>query len=228
MTYGRLLTRRRSNGGTLLLVLCAAAGVALVLARELKFGVALHLDSVLYISVARSLLAGEGFMQVFWGPMAVWPPLYPLLLAAASLFIFDPHAVAGLVNAVIFGLTVLLVGHWLRQRLESGWLALWACLATMLSFPLVREASWAMTEPLFILTATLSLMHLDKFLREGRDASLLWAAAFAALTCLTRYIGVALVAASALLLISQPGEGGGGLQKGGAHRASFAHCTGSS
>lgn len=202
---GRLLTRLRPDSGVLLPALCAAVGAALVLARELKFGVALHSDSVFYISVARSLLAGEGFMQVVWGPMGVWPPLYPLLLAAASLFIFDPHAVAGPLNAVIFGLIVLLVGHWLRQRLQSRWLALWACLATMLWFPLVREASWAMTEPLFILWATLLLVHLDKFLREGRDASLLWAAAFAALTCLTRYIGVALVAAAALLLISQPG-----------------------
>ena len=203
--HGRLLTRLRPDSFVLLPALCAAAGVALVLAREWKFGVALHSDSVFYISVARSLLAGEGFMQVVWGPMGVWPPLYPLLLAAASLFVFDPHTVAGPVNAVIFGLIVLLVGHWLQRRLESRWLALWACLATMLSLPLVREASWAMTEPLFILTATLSLTHLDRFLREGRDASLLWAAAFAALTCLTRYIGVALVAAVALLLISQPG-----------------------
>ena len=203
--HGRLLTRLRPDSGAWLVAACVAAGTALVLAREWKFGVALHLDSVLYISVARSLLAGEGFMQVVGGPMDGWPPLYPLLLAAASLFVFDPHAVAGPLNAVIFGLTVLLVGHWLRQRLESRWLALWACLATMLSLPLVREASWAMTEPLFILTATLSLTHLDRFLREGRDASLLWAAAFAALTCLTRYIGVALVAATALLLILQQG-----------------------
>lgn len=198
---GRLLTPLRPASYALLL----AAGAALVLAREWQFGVALHSDSVFYISVARSLLAGEGFMQVVWGPMGVWPPLYPLLLAAASLFFFDPHQVAGPVNAVIFGLIVLLVGHWLRQRLESRWLALWACLATMLSFPLAQAASWAMTEPLFILMATLSLIHLDEFLKDGRRTSLLWAAAFAALTCLTRYIGVALVVASALLLLSQPG-----------------------
>ena len=60
--HGRLLTRLRS-GGVWLLALCAAAGAALVLARELKFGVALHSDSVLYISVARNLLAGEGLCR---------------------------------------------------------------------------------------------------------------------------------------------------------------------
>ena len=200
-----LLTRLRPDGFTLMLGACAVTGALLVLARELNFGVALHADSVIYISVARSLLAGDGFMQIVYGPLANWPPLYPLLLAAATFFTFDPHAVAGPVNAVIFALTVLLVGLWLRQRLASRFLALWACLATMLAFPLVREASWASTEPLFILMSVLSLMHLDKFIREGREPSLLWASAFAALACLTRYMGIALVAASVLLLASQPG-----------------------
>lgn len=199
------LIRLRQNRFTLTLGACAMTGALLVLARELNFGVALHADSVIYISVARSLLAGDGFMQIAYGPLANWPPLYPLLLAAATFFTFDPHEVAGPVNAIIFALTVLVVGLWLRQRLASRFLALWACLATMLSFPLVREASWALTEPLFILVATLSLMHMDKFIREGRGPSLLWAAAFAALTLLTRYMGIALVAASVLLLTLQPG-----------------------
>ena len=205
-----LLPRLRRDRFTLLLGACAVTGALLVLARGLNFGVALYTAGI-HISVARSLLAGDGFMQIIHGPMVNWPPLYPLLLAAATFFTFDPHAVAGPVNAVIFALTVLLVGLWLRQRLASRFLALWACLATMLAFPLVREASWASTEPLFILMSVLSLMHLDKFIREGREPSLLWAAAFAALACLTRYMGIALAAASVLLLASQPG--GGGLRK---------------
>ena len=206
-----LLPRLRRDRFTLLLGACAVTGALLVLARGLNFGVALHTAGI-HISVARSLLAGDGFMQIINGPMVNWPPLYPLLLAAATFFTFDPHAVAGPVNAIIFALTVLLVGLWLRQRLASRFLALWACLATMLAFPLVRAASWASTEPLFILMSVLSLMHLDKFIREGRGPSLLWAAAFAALACLTRYIGIALAAASVLLLALQPG-GEGGLRK---------------
>ena len=199
------LTRLRRDRFTLMLGACAATGALLVLARELNFGVALHADSVIFISVARSLLAGDGFMQIVHGPLANWPPLYPLLLAAATFFTFDPHEVAGPVNAIIFALTVLVVGLWLRQRLASRFLALWACLATMLAFPLVQQASWAMTEPLFVLVITLSLMHMDKFIREGRRPSLLWAAAFAALACLTRHMGIALAAASVLLLALQPG-----------------------
>ena len=203
----RLLTRLRPDGFTLLLTAFAATGAALVLARELNFGVALHTDSVLYVSVARSLLAGEGFLQFVqgWGPMTIWPPLYPLLLAAPGLFAVDPLDAAGPLNAVVFGLTVLVAGLWLRQRLLSRWLALWGCLAVMLSLPLTGEASWAMSEPLFILLTTLSLGQVDRFMEHGKRRSLAWAAAFAALACLTRYMGIALVATTALLLALQPG-----------------------
>ena len=204
---GRLLTRLRPDIGVLLLAACAVAGTVLVLARELNFGVALHTDSVLYISVARSLLAGEGFMQFVegWEPMMIWPPLYPLLLAAPGLFGLDPLDAAGPLNAAIFGLCVLVAGLWLRRRLQSRWLAWWGCLAVMLSLPLTQEASWAMSEPLFILLATLSLAQADSFLQSSKHRALAWAAAFTALACLTRYLGVALVAAVALLLAAQPG-----------------------
>ena len=204
--HDRLLTRLRSDS-VWLLALCAAAGTALVLARELKFGVALHADSVLYISVARSLLAGEGFLQFVegWGPMVIWPPLYPLLLTAPGLFGLDPLDAAGPLNAAVFGLCVLVAGLWLRRRLQSRGLAWWGCLAVMLSLPLTSAASWAMSEPLFILLATLSMAQADSFLHNGKRRALAWAAVFAALACLTRYLGVALVAATALLLAAQPG-----------------------
>ena len=59
-----------------------------------------------------------------WGG---WPPLYPAMLAGGGLFGLDPYAVAGPLNAVIFGLTVLVAGSWLRRRLHSRFLWLWGC-----------------------------------------------------------------------------------------------------
>ena len=200
-----ILALHRPSKSTLLLCIPAVLGAALVLARETTHGVGLHSDSLLYISVARNLLAGEGFLQFAFGAMTHWPPLYPLLLAAPGLFAVDPLAAAGLLNAVVFGLTVLVAGLWLHQRLRSQWLVLWGCVAVMLSLPLTSEASWALSEPLFILLTTLSLVQADRFLENGKHGALVWAAAFAALACLTRYLGVALVAATALLLAAQPG-----------------------
>ena len=81
---------------------------------------ALDWDSVSYIAAARNLLDGNGFHTFNRGdPYVWWPPLYPLLLAVASLEVFDPLAVAGPVNAVLFGLTIFVVARYLRRRLAS-------------------------------------------------------------------------------------------------------------
>ena len=136
-----------------------------------------------------------------------WPPLYPLLLAAASLFVFDPLDVAGPLNAAIFGLTIFVAGHYLRQRIHSRFLILWACLAILLSIPLTSTAYTAMSEPLFILFVTLSLLHTDNFLRQGQRAFLLGATMFTTLACLTRYIGLTLPMTIFLLLRLQHNTG---------------------
>ena len=167
-TAAALIWRRRPDRLTLLIAAIAALGVALTLAREITYGAGLHEDSINYVSVARNLLAGAGFYEFTGNAYALWPPLYPLLLAAVSLGVFDPLDVAGPLNAVIFGLTIFVVGRYLRQRLESRFLAVWACLAMALPVPLVEPASWALSASLFILMATLALIQTDKFLTGAK------------------------------------------------------------
>ena len=188
------ILRWRPDRFTLTLAALALLGAALILARQVNYGVDLMFgDSAVYISVARHLLMGEGFVNMMdKTPYEKWPPLYPILLAAASLFVFDPYTVAGPLNAAIFGLTIFAAGHYLRQRIHSRFLILWACLAFLLSVPLTSIAYMAISEPLFILLVILSLLHTDTFLGQGKRTSLLWAAVFTALACLTRYFGLTL------------------------------------
>ena len=197
--------RFRPDGFTVLLAALSGLGVALVMAREITRGVVLYPDSLQYIAAARNLLAGEGLSGMSGWPLTWWPPLYPLLLAAASMGAWDPLDVAGPVNAAVFGLTIFVVGRYLRQRLASRFLAVWACLAVVLSIPLVELASTALSGPLFILLATLALVRIDKYLVEGRLSILVWAAVFSALAWQTRYIGVAVPLFVGLLLLFQPG-----------------------
>ena len=202
---GRPPARFRPDRFTLLLAGIAALGAALVLAREVSYGVGLSWDSVEYISVARSLLAGDGFTRFFGGVYKAFPPLYPVLLAAASLFLFDPRDIAGLLNAVIFGLTIFVAGRYLRLRLQSRFLVGWAGLVIALAIPLTDIAAQALSETAFILLATLALIQADAFLSDGKRSALLWAAAFTALACLTRFMGVTALVAVALLLLCQRG-----------------------
>ena len=201
----RVWLRRRPDGFTLLLAGLGLLGAALVLAREVNYGVGLGGDAVNYISVARSLRDGNGFTQFDGSPLQGWGPLYPLLLAVASVGVFDPWAVAGPLNAGLFGLTVFVVGLYLRTQLESRLLTGWCCLALALAWPLLETAQFAMSEPLFILFSTLALMQAGRLLNRGDNAALLWAGAFTALAGLTRYAGIALPAAVVFAMTLQRG-----------------------
>ena len=196
---------RRPDGLTLLMALAALAGAGLALGRQATYGALLNLDAVAYIAVARNLLAGDGLAGYGGDVYITWPPLYPLTLASASLGRFDPLAVAGPLNAGIFGLTIFVAGRYLQRRLSAGYLAAWACFAIALAMPLTGLAAAALSEPLFILLATLALVRADDYLGEGKIRALAWAAVFSALAWQTRYIGVVVPAFIGLAVLLQAG-----------------------
>ena len=182
-----------------------ALGAALTLAREATYGAVLHWDSINYIGAARNLLAGNGLTEFGGEPLAAWPPLYPLLLAVPGLLGVDPLDAAGPINAALFGIAIFAGARWLSRRLGEPLLAHWGGLALALAAPLAWMASWALSEPLFVLLTLLALMRLEACLREGDAPALRQAAALAALACLTRWAGVSIVAAAVPLLLLQPG-----------------------
>ena len=197
--------RLRPDRLTLLTAAISVLGAALILAREATYGVGLSADFITYISTARSLLAGDGFIQIYDWAYLHWPPLYPMLLVAAGLGQFDPYAVAGPLNAAAFGLTIFFAGQYLRQRIQHRFLLVWACLAMMLAIPLIWVASHAISEATFILFATLALIEASKALNGDRRSDLIWAAVFVSLAVLTRYPGVTLIVAVLPLLLFQRG-----------------------
>ena len=71
------------------------------------------------------------------------PDGFTLLLAALGLGALDPWAVAGPLNAGLFGLTVFIVGMYLRGRPASRLLTLWCCLA--LAWPLALQRGAALS-----------------------------------------------------------------------------------
>lgn len=165
-----------------------------LLVRMMEYGPTLWWDSVHYISVARNLLKGEGFIAANGGNMAAWAPLYPVLLAAiGALASVDPRDVAGPLNAVLSGLCVLSAGAWIRQTLDSRFLVVWGCLVVALSPALTLISAAALSETMFILLMVLALTHMDRHLSGGGRPSLLWAAVFTGLAWATRYTGVMIV-----------------------------------
>ena len=198
---GAVRRAARLDGLPMLLAALGGVGALLVLLREAAYGPGLTADSALYVSAARNLLDGNGLVTFLGAPYRAAAPLFPLTLAGAGLFGADAVTAAGYVNAAAFGLTVYAVATWVRSRVRSRLLAVWAACACVLSTSLVDVAVYAWPEIPFILFAVAALATLDRFLRTGRRSSLLLATAAAAAACLTHYAGVALIGSGALLLL---------------------------
>lgn len=208
----RRLARLRPAPFTLFVIAAAILGAALALARTATYGAGLGGDSASYIYAANNLLHGIRFEAVTVNgieeprPFALWPPLYPAALAAASLGgALDPFDAAGPLSAAAFGSTILVGGLWMRRRLRSRFLAAWGCLALALSLPLGWTAHLAAPEALFILFFTLALIQAESHLRSGRWTPLFWAAVFTALAWDAKYTGAALMIAVAVVLLFQRG-----------------------
>ena len=200
----RTLRQFSTDRFSVLLSIIAVSGAGLILVREINYGVGLGHDSVEYISLAKSLLEGEGFTRYYGGTLIRFPPLYPMMLAAASFFSFDPFDIAGPLNAILIGLTIFVVGRWLQQNLWSPLLALWGCMILTLSVPTAEIASRAMAEPVYILLTILALIQADNFIRKGANSSLIWSAIFTALACITRFAGISIIAIVVLILLLSP------------------------
>lgn len=179
----------------------SAAGALLILLRHANYGVGLDRDAVLYVAAARNLVAGAGLLTWDGAPYQGAAPLYPLLLAGAGFLGVDVIAAAGYLNAAAFGLTVFTAAAWVKRRVRSQWLAVWAGCACALAPALAFLAAFAAAEIVFVLFVVVSLSLLDRFLGAGNRSALLLAAAAAAAASLTRYAGVTLVGAGALVLL---------------------------
>lgn len=195
----------KPQGFTLLIAGIAALGAALVIAPLLAYGPRLDGDSLIYITLADNLLAGLGYTDIRGHPHFNHAPGFSTLLAIAGLVSSSPLQAAGWVNAAVLGLAIFFGGRWLSQKVASRFLTAWACLAIAFTPAVARTAHYAWSEPSFILFTTLALFQVDKFLSAARRASLIWAAIFTALACMTRYIGIALIAFTLALLLFQGG-----------------------
>ena len=184
----------------LLIVVLAGLGTAHILVRTATYGIAVS-NGAGYLSTALNFLAGEGWRDFTGEPLTLWPPLFPLLLAAAGWVGIEPLEAGRWINAAAFGLTILAVGCYLRSNLRSRWLTLATTAIIAASVPLNHWASNLMAEPLFVLFTILALSQLGAFLNRQTAAPLWWATVFTALAAITRYPGVVLIGTGVLVLL---------------------------
>jgi 4-amino-4-deoxy-L-arabinose transferase-like glycosyltransferase len=169
-------------------------------------GTGLAPDSYFYIASARSLLGGEGLripQEAGWASStAHFPPLYAVLLALSSLSVFDPLETARWLNALLFGANFFLVGYTILRLTGGSWLAAYlGALVTLSSGDLLLIHAHAWSEPAFFFFSLLGMLWLAMYVTDQRLGLLVGAATATGLACLTRYAGIALVAAGIVSLL---------------------------
>ena len=190
-----------------LAALMALAAALLILLSTGPHGIALTPDSVGYISVARSLTAGNGFTTHHASPLIVQPPLYPIILTLPDLLLnVDPLDGSRYVNAAFLGFIVFLSGLLFERYLTSRTLIMIGLTAVLLSPVLFFVSIFAMSELTFVFFTVLFLLALDSYLAEKSLARLLLLALIAGLACVTRYIGVTLILTGAATMFFLQGN----------------------
>ncbi len=191
------IARLRPDRVTLLLAALAVLSAALILTRQVNYGVGVGTDSLAYAAAAEAIAAGNSPL------LLSTTPLFSAALSLASLLGFEPISAAAYLNAAAFGMVVFLSTLWLWRKTQSPFAVVWTGVALAIAPPLIEVTTWVLQEPLFILLTMSALLTLDAFTKNRRRSHLLLAASFAALAFLTRYPGAAMVGTGVVLLLLQ-------------------------
>ncbi len=185
-----------------LLLLLALVAPVLALVRTGLHGIALHGDSVTYLSVARNLSAGMGYTHFDGTPLTGWAPLYPTLLALLDLALgVDPLSGARFFDAAVFGLFVFFSGLLFQSYLSEPSLVIAGAAFVLLAPDMLRLSTYGLSEPLFFLLTVIFLLGLNRYLNRNSFLTLFLTAFVVGLACATRYIGVALILAGAVAIL---------------------------
>lgn len=182
------------------LALLGLAGASALLIAMSRNGAGISPDSVIYISTARNIANGRGFVTYVDAPLVLQPPSYPAILGfIALIFGVDPLLSAPIINAILFGFTLYLSGTLLLEHLKSfPFLALIGTISLLVSIPLITVFLMAWSEPLFIFFLVVYLTSMSTYMKRKDIKSLLLLSLSTTLACLTRYIGVVLIATGIL------------------------------
>jgi len=169
------------------------------------FGVGIYVDSLYYVSSAQNLITGLGLGRLTglgdFKPMTHYPPFYSYVFAFFHLLGLPELTSARWLSMLAFGLSIIFAGLLVYQRTHSKFFSVFIAILFLVSNPLLRNLSWAMTEPLYIVLMLLSFLLLGIYLQKPLKHWLVLVSIITSLVLLTRYVGFSLVAAFILVLL---------------------------
>jgi hypothetical protein len=160
---------------------------------------------------AQNLLAGNGYSRISGGgeilPITGFPPLFSTVLAGLGGLGLDIYDGARILNAILFGANILLVGILIHRYTQSRWSAILGGTLILVSSTQIEFHIMALSEPLFLFLMLIAIYSLAHYLDSFNLVVLVFAGVAAFLATLTRYVGFSLIGAgmvSVILLSNKP------------------------
>jgi 4-amino-4-deoxy-L-arabinose transferase-like glycosyltransferase len=178
---------------------------ALLLGLQSPWGIGVYHDSVYYLTSAENLMAGNGLAWFGDGgelrTLTHFAPLYPLTLTPGVFLGMEAANAARLLAAMFYGANIALLGWIIYHLTRRLWLGALCAAMALLSSVILGVHLLAMSEPEFLLAAMACLAAIAHYLTTGERRSFYLAIALAALSYLTRYVGIVVLATGALSLL---------------------------
>ena len=193
------------RGERALVGVLAAVAVSGVLVAT-RHGMALSPDSVTYLSIARNVAAGHGFVDFTGVAETTFPPGFPAMIALGKFMGLSLTSSARAVNAGSFALIVVLSWVLLRRHTSSRGVRVWALVLVACSPILLNVSAEAWSEPMFCVLVLAFVVVMEDVARTAasRPWSVLSAGLIAGASFLVRYVGVSLLVTGVIVCATSP------------------------
>jgi hypothetical protein len=185
------------------LSLVSLIGFGFILIVTHRYGAGVSSDAARNLSAAESLLQGKGFVDMTGAPFVLWPPLYPMILAALSwLTSLSVFQVGTILNVILYPLNLWLCGWLFYLIFKEKWLyAIIGSLAILFSRSTLRIYANIASEPLFVTFMLIFLFAAARYIKDD-SRSMLWLMfSVAGLATLQRYPAIVLIGIAGLVVL---------------------------
>jgi len=183
-------------------ILAALIGFFLIQIFSRHSGIGISPDSVTYLSAARHLVHGKGFISFDDLPVVDFPFAYPCFLTVISFFTrLDPLQFGPLLNGLLFGLLLYISGGIMNGfNKPSAWYKRILLICILLSPAMQEVYSYLWSETVFLILILFFIISISNYLKQYTTGWLLISILICSLSCLTRYAGVFLIITGLFLL----------------------------
>jgi hypothetical protein len=157
----------------------------------------------MYASTATNIQAHGSLLTFNKNPITFFPVFYPFFLAIIQFVTrVDPIKAGAMINASLFALVVFTSGWIMEKFVVHSRIYKWLILVAIILSPALLEIySFLWSETLFIFEILLFIVAYWRYMHTHTIKWLLLVGIITGISCITRYVGVTIVATGGLLLL---------------------------